>query len=389
MFFALPVADRPNPPGRPWATYFLIGANFLVYLAITLPLQNQPIDLGDETTLVYLREMAAWTGQSLRELAHHATRYDVVVFAHGFRPSSPTFLSMFTYMFLHGGLLHLVGNMLFLHIAGDNVEQRLGRILYVAAYLTMGVVSAAVFGGVSGSTPTPMVGASGAVFGVLGCYFLWFPHNRVVLLVVVVWFLRVVEVPARWVLGIYVVVADMLPLLLGDAGPVAHAAHVGGFLAGLGIAYGVGLLSGERRAAAAAEVSAASRPTSPSALFNDAVAAGDWDRARGAYTRMIGPEKDRLHHADVFDLADHLTTAGEYESALRVLRRFIAIHPTHPALAAAHIRAGMLHLRALGRPATANQHFLAALDLTQDQVEAQVARAGLAEARSRDLATLH
>src|SRR5262249_26997435 len=149
---------------------------------------------------------------------------------------------MLTCMFLHAGFLHLFGNMLFLWIYGDNVEHRLGSVRYLCWYLGTGI-AATLFHmlGAPGSQ-LPLVGASGAIPGILGFYFVWFPRTRVRLLWLLPPFvMQVFEVPARIVLGIYLVLDNLLPYLIvsGDAG-VAHGAHIGGFLAGLAAAWVMG-----------------------------------------------------------------------------------------------------------------------------------------------------
>src|SRR4030095_2994585 len=164
------------------------------------------------------------------------------VFQWGFRPAHPSLVDLFTCMFLHGSLLHLVGNMLFLWIYGDNVEHRLGPVRYLLWYLATGV-AATVFHTIRASqSELPLIRASGAISGIPGFYFIWFPRNHVRLLWLLPPFLmQTFEVPARLVLGVYLVLENVLPYLVtsGDTG-VAHGAHIGGFLAGLGGARGLG-----------------------------------------------------------------------------------------------------------------------------------------------------
>ena len=149
-------------------------------------------------------------GLVLRQLS----AYDLFLRHWGYRPAEPSLLALFTSMFLHGGWLHLIGNMLFLWIYGDNVEHRLGRLGYLAAYLLTGMLAAVVYGlfvrGAAGYTP--MVGASGAISGVLGFYFLWFPRNRVRLLVLFIPFIFTWQVSARLVLAFYLHHREPAPL---------------------------------------------------------------------------------------------------------------------------------------------------------------------------------
>jgi membrane associated rhomboid family serine protease len=237
----LPIGDAPNPRGVPVVTYLLIAANVAVYLLVSLPLTATPPAPGDPALDAYLRAMShAVRGDvPLQVLRQQATQYDLFVFTHAFRPVAPTLAGLFASMFLHAGLMHLAGNMLFLWIYGDNVERRLGPIGYLSTYLGSGVAATlAHWAGAPGSV-LPVVGASGAISGVLGCYFLWFPRNVVRLLWLFPPFIgRIFEVPARIVLGFYLIADNLLPYLLtAGEGGVAHGAHIGGFVAGLAVAW--------------------------------------------------------------------------------------------------------------------------------------------------------
>ena len=147
------------------------------------------------------------------------------------------FVPIYTSMFLHGGLMHLLGNMLFLHIFGDNVEDRLGHGRFVFFYLACGTVAALVQANMLGRSTMPMVGASGAIAGVTGAYFVFYPRARVLTLIPVFVFLEVVQVPAVVFLLFWFVMQvayGMLALGGGgaDMGGVAWWAHVGGFSSG-------------------------------------------------------------------------------------------------------------------------------------------------------------
>ena len=147
----------------------------------------------------------------------------------------PLYGTILTSMFVHGGLFHLAGNMLYLWIFGDNVEDRLGRVRYLLFYLLSGVGAAATQILSDPHSKIPMVGASGAISGVLGAYLLLYPHARVVTLVFFGWFVRVIEIRALFVLGFWILVQLASGLLTWGAqvGGVAWFAHVGGFVAGL------------------------------------------------------------------------------------------------------------------------------------------------------------
>lgn len=149
-------------------------------------------------------------------------------------------LSVFTSMFLHGSILHIAGNMLYLWIFGNNVEDRMGRLVFVLFYLAAGVV--AVFAQVfpAPGSEIPLVGASGAIAGTLGAYIVMFPHARVVTLVPIYFFLHVMQLPAVIVLGFWFVLQAIQGVGslggVGEQGGVAWWAHIGGFVFGAVVA---------------------------------------------------------------------------------------------------------------------------------------------------------
>ena len=143
---------------------------------------------------------------------------------------------LFTSMFLHGGWLHLIGNLLYLHIFGDNVEDRLGHIRFLLLYVLAGATAGLAQVLIHPTTAVPMVGASGAIAGVTGAYLLFYPHARVVTLVPIFLFIQVVEIPAFFFLLFWF--AFQLLLGLGSIGAasgggIAFWAHIGGFVAGM------------------------------------------------------------------------------------------------------------------------------------------------------------
>ncbi|MCM2359839.1 MAG: rhomboid family intramembrane serine protease [Geobacteraceae bacterium] len=163
--------------------------------------------------------------------------------------------TLFTSMFLHGNWLHIGSNMLYLWIFGNNIEDTLGKSRFVLFYLTCGVVAAAAQLLSAPHSAIPMVGASGAVAGVLGAYLVLFPHAKVLTLVPVFFFITTVEVPAFLIIGYWALIqfinANWLGggELLGDGG-IAYFAHIGGFAAGIAFILllgGRGLLGSRRR----------------------------------------------------------------------------------------------------------------------------------------------
>ncbi len=155
-------------------------------------------------------------------------------------PLSPSQLSlMFTSMFLHSGFVHLGGNMLFLWVFGNNIEDYLGHVKFALFYLVCGAAGAMAHILTHGASAVPMIGASGAISGVLGAYFLLFPRAKVLTLVPIFFFFYFIEIPAFVFLGLYILLQLLfgLPSLMGaSAGPgVAWLAHIGGFAAGIAL----------------------------------------------------------------------------------------------------------------------------------------------------------
>jgi membrane associated rhomboid family serine protease len=148
-----------------------------------------------------------------------------------------TWLTILTSMFMHGGLLHIGGNMLFLWIFGNNIEDSMGRVRFIAFYLLGGLAAVLAQTAVSPDSEIPTIGASGAVAAVLGGYALLYPRARVVTLIFIIFFITVVELPALVILGLWF----LIQVLYGSAeltqpvagGGVAYFAHIGGFLFGL------------------------------------------------------------------------------------------------------------------------------------------------------------
>jgi len=211
MFFFLPLYDD-NPIGRtPYVTYGLIALCGLVFLW----------QLGqDDSGIAFAMVPAA--------LFHPADLPADYV------SSVPSWMTIFTSMFLHGGWLHLGGNMLFLWIFGNNMEDVLGYVRYLLLYLVSGAVAALCQALPDATSTVPMIGASGAIAGVLGAYLLLYPFAKVHVLMWIVIFVRIIAVPAWIMLGLWFGL-QLLDGLLGDPGDagVAFWAHVGGFVSGM------------------------------------------------------------------------------------------------------------------------------------------------------------
>lgn len=203
-----PIRDH-NPSDRtPWMTWVLIAVNLSVF-ALTLPLQ------GDERAIfdVY------WNWGLVPAKITEGFGYTGFVSA----------------MFLHAGVMHLAGNMLFLWIFGDNLEDRLGHIGFLAFYLASGLGAGLLQIAAAPESLVPMVGASGAIAGVMGGYLMLFPRARVDVLVVFVVFFHIFPLPAWLMLGLWFALQVVLGLANpADGGGVAYWAHAGGFLVGAG-----------------------------------------------------------------------------------------------------------------------------------------------------------
>ncbi len=312
----------------------------------------------------------------------HLSAYDLFVFRHGFRPAAPSAVALFVSLFLHAGLLHLAGNMLILWIYGDNVEDRLGRLPYLVAYLGSGAIASLFHMLFSLDSPLPLVGASGAISGILGFYFRWFPRNQVRLLVFLFPFLMdVIMVPARLVLGLYLLVDNVLPFILSPSGEggVAHGAHIGGFVAGLALAWFLDRRALTGRPAEFEEQRPAGGAESAGAAIRAALRNGQFADAAAVYFSLPSHATKRLiDDSDLIEMADWLRTHGHHEAALAAYRRCLRDYATGPHAAAAHLGAGLVLLQAFGHPTPAYQHFLDALDLNPSAATAAQARAAVA-----------
>lgn len=235
----LPVYDD-NPTRRvAFVTGVLIAINVIVFLLS--PVRSLIAGTPSAHQLCSQKDFYQQYAAIPRELVHMRPLADTYRFtaAHGCQLVPRTFdkhvlLSTVTYMFVHGGVLHLAGNMLFLAIFGNNVEDRLGRVRFLAFYLIAGIVSALSYALVNPSGTAPLVGASGAIAGVLGAYLVLYPRAPVTGLL---FFLIPLRLPAWIVLGVWFAIQSFSAHGAGAAGGVAYLVHVVGFV--LGVCYAV------------------------------------------------------------------------------------------------------------------------------------------------------
>jgi len=371
MFF--PIADSPNPPGRPLITWLLIAANVAVYLLITLPASTRQVSLNDPLLFDYLRTLGLQGQFSAREVLQRVSAYDLLVFRYGFRPAEFSPVSLFTSLFLHGGVLHLAGNMLFLWIFGDNVEYRLGAARYLALYLGGGVVATLFFALFVPHSQVPLIGASGAISAVLGCYFLWFPRNRVRCFLFLFPFLMTsIYLSARLVLGAFLLIDNLLPFLLvgSSASGVAHGAHIGGFLGGLGCAWGLDRYNLSRRSEPTSAAATAEVRTNRTTLddIGPALLRGDLAAAADSYLQLDSrDQRAQIASPDILAVGNYLYGKGRFQEALQVYRRFIAERQNDTNLDQAYLGAGKSMLPQPRYLTSAYHYFLSALDLARSE----------------------
>ncbi len=216
----LPIRDEnPKPPGyRAYITYALIAINVLVFfweIAVTHQIWEFTNQRAEQMLLDY--------GTVPNVISTGFADHDYSVVS-----------SIFSSMFLHAGVMHIGGNMLFLWIFGDNIEYKFGRTKYLALYLFWGLIAGFVHVLSDPSSQLPAIGASGAISGVLGAYLILFPNAKVVTFIFMGFFTRLTRISAKWYLPFWFIFQNVLPAVIGSAGSgVAFFAHIGGFLIGL------------------------------------------------------------------------------------------------------------------------------------------------------------
>jgi membrane associated rhomboid family serine protease len=224
----IPIKDYAGPRRRlPWMTWGLIAVNVVIFL--------YQVSLGPDAPAF----MFAYSVVPVA-LTHGIPQTSLPgVPAHfPFHTPNPVYLTLITAMFLHAGWLHIGGNMLFLYIFGDNVEDRMGHLPYLLFYLFCGVVAGITQVAVAPSSSIPSLGASGAIAGVLAAYLVLFPLARVRTIIFIFIFFTIVSLPAFVLIGLWFLlqffdgVAALSDVQQGMGG-VAYFAHVGGFVTGL------------------------------------------------------------------------------------------------------------------------------------------------------------
>ena len=210
----IPIRDQIQSRSYPVATRGIIGVNILVFLL-------QMTQGEDLERFIYTYGLVP-ARYSIPEVAAHFTSGEQV-------------LALFSFMFLHGGFLHLLGNMWFLHIFGDNVEDRMGSTRFLLFYLLCGWASGFVQLWTNWTSAVPTIGASGAIAGVMGAYLILFPKARIITLIPILFIPYFIEIPAIIFLGIWFLFQFFYASLPGPegGGGIAWWAHIGGFVFGM------------------------------------------------------------------------------------------------------------------------------------------------------------
>jgi len=240
----IPLRDYRKSRTFPAVTVALVILNLLMF----------SFQLTRSANTTQILDVSAWADAGLSFADDPATQgwiriaeRDLFVFSYGLVPGEflggvdlpptipiPLWITLFASMFLHGGVLHLLGNMLYLWIFGDNVEDAMGHVRFLVFYLVCGGVAAFSQIAIGPGSGVPLIGASGAIAGVLAAYFMLFPHSRVLTLIPIFFFVRLAAIPAVFLLGLWFIfqVVSGAGSISATSG-VAWFAHIGGFLAGL------------------------------------------------------------------------------------------------------------------------------------------------------------
>ena len=241
-----PIKDNIPTDRFPFVTAALILANFIVYILAIRHGGSFISGPSDQEVFKYgaIPLILTHPGVHCREVVvPQVTQFGVVQqlgeqCARGVPAQTPTWATIFTGMFMHASILHIGGNMLFLWIFGNNVEDAMGPVKYLAFYIVGGLAALGLQVAVGPNSAAPTLGASGAIAAVLGGYIVLYPRARVLTLIFIVFFITVFELPAWVMLGVWfaeqaVFGAAGLTNPAGGGGGVAYFAHVGGFIFGL------------------------------------------------------------------------------------------------------------------------------------------------------------
>ena len=227
--------ENPHPPGfKPKVTIVLIIVNVVVFF-MEVAYTGQFFDFSNQNAFTMFYNWGAVPACVTGTYSGIDTGNGIV--------QCPAFseITLLTSTFMHGGLLHLGGNIWFLWIFGDNIEQKFGKVKYLGIYLMWGIAAGLIHILGDPTSGIPAVGASGAISGVLGAYLMIFPRAKIQTFMMLGFFWRMMHIQARWFLPFWLVFQNLLPLFIGGFGiagdGVAYLAHIGGFAVGLATGY--------------------------------------------------------------------------------------------------------------------------------------------------------
>lgn len=248
MFLILPLKDEnPHPPGfKPKLTIALIIINVLVFFyQIAVTGQFPDLQMVDQHGTLYpntIKLFYEWGAVPYCIVGGDSINLSV-------DPTNPLpiscpeipMLTLLSSIFMHGSIMHLGGNMLFLWIFGDNIEAKYGKAKFLGIYLLWGIVASFAHIAIDPVSGSPAIGASGAISGVMGAYLMIFPRAKVLTIMWMFYFIRWLHLSAKWILLYYLIIQNIFPVifseLFGTGGGVAYMAHIGGFAIGLAFGY--------------------------------------------------------------------------------------------------------------------------------------------------------
>jgi len=209
----IPLKDENSTLSTPILSYAIIGICVVVFL---IQISSSGFDNGH---LFYSYGVVPTSLLGIEPLPNDLNKID-------------PYLTLITSMFMHGGFMHLIGNMLYMWIFADNIEDDLGKVKFILFYLASGVAAAMTQVYLNVNSTIPMVGASGAISGVLGAYMIRYPKNKVLVLIPLGFFTQLVRIPAMFVLGFWFILQFISSSGNSSQGGVAYGAHIGGFVFG-------------------------------------------------------------------------------------------------------------------------------------------------------------
>ena len=224
--------DNPHPPGfKPKITIGLIILNVVIFL-YEVAVTGQFWEFSNQQAALMFFEWGA--------VPSCVTGFSSVI-QPGISCPDMSYVSLFSSIFMHGGLMHLGGNMLFLWIFGDNIELKFGKAKFLLIYLGWGIGAGLAHIVIDPTSTIPAVGASGAISGILGAYLAMFPRVRITTFLMLGFFWRMMHIQAKWFLPFWLVFQNLLPFFIGGfgvaGGGVAYMAHIGGFAIGFATGY--------------------------------------------------------------------------------------------------------------------------------------------------------